>query len=106
MRTKTGTMLAVLMLATSATTILPTAAAHTCASYNGCDATACKEGEDHDHTNYNTVTRDEHCSSSSTPKDEDGCTIFGVDDWPSIVCNLIDGDEAKRALVWNVVAMI
>lgn len=80
-----------LLLATAALAVSPSAEAHECANYSGCDASNCPEGEDHDHTDYNRVGRDGHCESSSHPEDPNGCSIFGIDDWPELVCDLIDG---------------
>lgn len=68
----------------------PTATAHTCAAYEGCDASNCPDGEDHDHTDKNYFADDEHCSSTSKPpRDPESCDYFGIT-WPPIICRIIE----------------
>jgi hypothetical protein len=68
------------------------ASAHTCAAYDGCDASACTEGEDHDHTDFNYFTRDEHCASHAPPPPppEGSCKYNGIE-FPKKVCDIIEG---------------
>src|SRR5699024_925205 len=47
---KTRNILLVAMMVTSLFALSGTATAHTCAAYNDCDASACTEGENHEHT--------------------------------------------------------
>jgi len=72
--------------------VVPTASAHTCAEYSGCDANACKDGEEHDHTDYNYVERDEHCSSHA--KQIGDCQAAGVT-LPQVVCNIVAGNVTR-----------
>lgn len=79
-----------LLLVVAALSILPTASAHDCAAYNGCDAGACTEGEDHNHKDYNYVERDETCSSKAEPKPTPPPPCV-----PAILCG---GQKALEAL--------
>lgn len=95
-RTKLSAFVLSVILAISAVGFaLPSAAAHTCKAYDGCDAGACKDGENHDHTDYNHFTKDEHCSSTEKKPDppKGSCEYFGVT-WPKVVCDIIEKSGA------------
>lgn len=80
-----------------------TASAHNCAAYDGCDAGACKEGEDHYHQDFNYWERDEHCESweeeeekdddDDTPPD-DACYIADKK-FPPAICE-VSSDAVAR----------
>ena len=94
-KSKTRTLLAGLLVAVAAASVAflaPSASAHTCAAYDGCDAGACKDGEDHDHTDYNYVQKDEHCSSKKAPPT--GSCEYNDIELPGIVCELIEPEGA------------
>lgn len=80
-----------LVLATFVVVAAPTATAHECKAYDGCDAGGCKEGEDHEHTDYNYVERDEYCKSSSTPPPEP--CIIADREFPPAICAIIDPES-------------
>lgn len=67
------TLMTAMLVAASALTVLPQAAAHGCAASDGCDARSCVAGEDHDHTDYNTHGPDEYCHSEVVHDDEPPC---------------------------------
>lgn len=76
---------------------VPQASAHICSSYEGCDATACKDGEAHDHTDQNYwPQRDNHCASSANPPEPQpgSCEYFG-ERFPPAVCRLLEIAEAR-----------
>lgn len=88
-----------LLALSSVSLFVPVSSAHDCAAYDGCDAGACKDGENHDHTNYNVVGQNEHCSSKEKtppppPRDPESCDYFGQT-WPPIVCNLIESTHTR-----------
>lgn len=98
MKTETGIIVAAAMLAlVGSVLIVPPASAHTCASYYGCDPHTCKDGEEHDHTQYNYVRRDEHCESHAAkpadptqgPPPPGWCTVLVVPNVPPSVCKLL-----------------
>ena len=93
-------LLTVLVAAASGAALTaPVASAHTCAAYDGCDASGCKDGEDHSHTDYNYwPKRDESCSSKKDPP-PGSCTFNDVE-LPGIVCRLLGGGTACPR--WNV----
>lgn len=105
-RTKTTTLaglrtlaLAASLLASAVALTAGSATAHTCAAYDGCDASACKDGEDHDHTDYNYVERDEYCKSTAKPpSDPESCEYFGLE-WPPLVCRVIENPPGSTPIL-------
>lgn len=86
---RTNGIIVALMLSLISLAAVPTATAHTCAAYSGCDAETCVDGENHSHTDYNYWPfEDESCTSSADPKDPSGCEFLGLD-WPELVCDLV-----------------
>lgn len=80
--------LAMAILLAAVTLTAGGASAHTCRSYEGCDAKACKDGEDHDHTDMNYVARDEHCHSTARPRGPEDCYVADRQ-VPKIVCEIV-----------------
>lgn len=69
-------LIAVSLIATALPLVAQPVAAHECAAYEGCDASTCKDGENHEHLDQNRIGRDEYCKSSSTPEDPP-CKVAG-----------------------------
>lgn len=85
--------LIIAILALVATTVIyapAPASAHSCASYQECDARDCPEEENHDHTDYNHIGKDEHCKSEV--EQEEKCYIAGEQYHPKF-CALVPGED-------------
>lgn len=88
---KTTNLALAALLVTSLVGIATPVSAHECRAYEGCDASACKEGEHHEHTDYNHFFEDEYCKSRAPPEEEDGwkkppCRVLGIEA-PDVVCD-------------------
>lgn len=88
----TAALMAALVAFAGLALAAPTVAAHTCSSYEGCDAQNCPDGEDHKHTDKNWVADDEYCESSARTTDPESCEYNGIE-FPAIVCRLIEDDD-------------
>lgn len=78
-----------IILLVSAVTIgaSPTAEAHTCKNHDPreCDGRDCREGEEHNHRDYNDGAPDDWCQ---TRADKSSCMFLGVM-WPAEYCGTI-----------------
>lgn len=96
--------IAAFLLATAALTCFaPTALAHDCEAYTGCDASACKDGENHKHVDKNWIGDDESCESREKDQDggDKGCEFLG-EDWPERVCELVNERPIPGSKIKNV----
>lgn len=87
--TKISAMIAIALLGAVMLPLAPPASAHTCSAHEGCDASNCPDGENHDHTDYNAGTEDDHCSSSADAGD--GSCRYPTEDvkLPPAVCEIL-----------------
>jgi len=64
---------------------VPTASAHECEAYNGCDEDACVTGEDHHHVNKNYWAREEACRSTKDGAPYEPCFVADKE-FPDAIC--------------------
>lgn len=89
-RTRISALIAIVFVGAAVLPMAPLASAHTCADHYTCPSDGCIEGENHDHTDYNSEpVEDGRCKSSAAPpEDPNSCDYYGLHH-PPTVCKLL-----------------